>query len=59
MGNINYYCHNNYCRRIFNDKDPQIPITEYGQELDGKKLCRDCYEYGFRLKKGIVVVKSK
>ena len=57
MGKIFYYCYNAHCRRVSNNKTFRCPTAELGQELDNKKLCPDCYNYGFRLERGIVVVK--
>ena len=58
MGKYFYYCHNERCRRLVLGKNFRTPIGEVGQELDGKKLCLDCYDFGFRLKKGVVVVRA-
>jgi hypothetical protein len=54
MGAKYFYCHNYQCRR-FQAKSFRVPNSEIAQELNGKKLCKDCYEYGYRLKVGVII----
>lgn len=34
-------------------------IDKCKQELDGNRLCEDCYDRGFRIKHGVVVYRSR
>lgn len=52
MGTSYFYCINNNC-------GARQPIEKIGETLDGKHLCRNCYDKGFRLKFGVIVYKKK
>ncbi len=55
MGKYSFYCANEQCLALgYMAKNEKI-----AQELDGKKLCQACYDAGFRLKHGVIVVRNK
>ena len=48
-----FYCYNDKCLGWFQGKGRRL-LADCAQELDDKRLCSDCYEAGFRLKRGII-----
>jgi hypothetical protein len=48
-----FYCFGHHCGYI------KHPIDDIADELNGKKLCKKCYDYGLRLKIGVIVVRAK
>jgi len=54
MAEIKFLCANEDCRVM-----SMRPIEKSKQELDGFRLCKDCYDKGFRLRHGVVVYRNK
>ncbi len=54
MENKYFYCANKQCS--FHSMQLE---TNIAQELEGHKLCKDCFNKGLRLKQGVVVVREK
>jgi hypothetical protein len=53
MGKEFFYCFNDLCWQ------GRQPLGNVAQELDGKKLCSECYSRGLRLRRGIEVYRDK
>ena len=49
-----FWCANKDCRYL-----SRQPIEKNKQELEGYRLCEDCYGRGFRLRHGVVVYRNK
>ena len=50
QGRKGFCCSGYYCGYV------KHPIDDIATELNGKKLCKRCYDYGLRLKMGVIVV---
>ena len=59
MGKYFFYCSNDHCLSWFSGASGRLTVDKMARELDGKKLCRECYDAGFRLKLGVIVVRAK
>jgi len=53
MGKKFFYCFNDRCWQ------GRQPLSNIAQELDGKKLCKECYDRGLRMRRGVVVYCDK
>jgi len=59
MGKYFFYCKNEHCLEWFLGTSGRVPIDKVAQELDGRKLCQSCYDAGYRLKLGVIVIKRR
>ena len=58
MGKYFFYCFTEHCRSWSYGYGARLTLDKVAQELGGKKLCRACFDAGYRIRHGWAVIKG-